>query len=128
MAVEISVGPPLLSINQGCTFMVTNLDGGIDAESELGVFSNDTRFVSYYEISANGERWLRLTATQTEYYAARIYLVNPHFVTEHGELPEGTIALVISRTVGDGVHEDLDVTNYGLDVARFNLEIALRSD
>ncbi len=82
MPVEISVGPPVLTINQGSTFMVTDLNGEIAAESEQGVFAGDTRFVSYYEVFANGERWVRLTSSATSYYAARIYLTNPIFETE----------------------------------------------
>ena len=36
---------------------------------------------------------------------------------------------MIGRAVGDGVHEDIDLTNHGLKVAvSFNLEIALRAD
>ena len=40
----------------------------------------------------------------------------------------GQLGLRIIRAVGEGVHEDLDVANYGLTLAHFNLEIALRSD
>src|SRR4029079_6262031 len=50
------------------------------------------------------------------------------FETEAGTIPSGTVGLVVSRTIHDGVHEDLDLTNYGLTPVRFNLEIALRSD
>ena len=53
---RINVGPPVLAINQGQTFMVSDLGGEIAAESEHGVFAGDTRFLSYYAISANGER------------------------------------------------------------------------
>ncbi len=35
---------------------------------------------------------------------------------------------MISRSIGGGVHEDLDITNYSQKPVRFNLEIALRSD
>ena len=49
MPPEISVGSPVLSINHGSTFVVTDPSGEIAAESELGVFANDTRSVSYYE-------------------------------------------------------------------------------
>src|SRR5207247_1874599 len=45
-----------------------------------------------------------------------------------GDILGGQLGLEISRAVGDGIHEDVDVTNYGLAPARFNLEIALRSD
>jgi glycogen debranching enzyme len=128
MPVEISVGPPVLTINQGNTFMVTDLNGEIAADSELGVFANDTRFVSYYAIFANGYPWVRLTSATPMYYAARIYFTNPRFVTEQGDIPAGTLSLVISRTVGEGIHEDLDITNYGNAPVQFNLEVALRSD
>ena len=128
MPVEISVGPPVLTINQGSTFMVTDLNGEIDADSEAGVFATDTRFVSYYAIFANGRPWLRLSSSATTYHTARIYCMNQLFATEAGEVPEGTLALVIARTVGEGIHEDLDVTNYGRTPVQFNLEIALRSD
>jgi hypothetical protein len=43
MSVEISVGPPVLAISQGRTFMVTDLGGEIAAESEQGLFAEDTR-------------------------------------------------------------------------------------
>ncbi len=128
MPVEISVGPPVLTINQGNTFMVTDLNGEIAADSELGVFADDTRFVSYYAIFANGYPWVRLTSATPMYYAARIYFTNPKFVTEQGDVPAGTLSLIISRTIGEGIHEDLDLTNYGRAPIQFNLEVALRSD
>ena len=41
MPVEIKVGSPVLTINQGSTFMVTDQRGEIDPESEQGVFTGD---------------------------------------------------------------------------------------
>ncbi len=35
---------------------------------------------------------------------------------------------MVSRAVGEGIHEDLEVTNHGQGAVRFNLEIATRSD
>ena len=128
MPVEIAVGPPLLSINHGATFMVTGLGGEIEADSEQGVFADDTRFVSYYAIFANGVPWQRLNSAATSYYAARVYLTNAAVATEAGNVPAGTLSLVISRAIGDGIHEDLDLANHGLLPVRFNLEIALRAD
>ncbi len=105
--------------------MVTDLNGEIAAESEQGVFASDTRFVSYYAITGNGQPWVWLTSSATAYYAARIFLTNDVIATEDGDVPAGTLALVISRTAGEGIHEDLDVSNHGV---AFNLEVALRSD
>jgi len=128
MPVEIAVNPPVLSINQGATFMVSDLDGSIRTGTDDGVFADDTRFVSHYAISANGVPWDRLTSSATAYYAARIQLTNRAVPTEDGDVPAGTLALVVSRTIGNGLHEDLDLTNYGLVRVRLNLEIALRAD
>ena len=36
--------------------------------------------------------------------------------------------LALSRSIGGGVHEDLDLVNHGMKPVRFNLEIAIRSD
>jgi glycogen debranching enzyme len=128
MPVEVIVGPPVLVINQGTAFMVTDRNGEMEAETEHGVFSNDTRFVSHYKIFSNGLSWIRLSSSTTTYYAARVHLVNTRFETEDGVVLEGVLGLTIRRAIGEGIHEDLDVTNYGMAKVRFNLEIALRSD
>jgi glycogen debranching enzyme len=125
---RVTVGPPILTINHGSTFMVTDLDGQINPESFLGIFTDDTRFLSYYACYIDGNSWIHLRSTTTTYYAAQIYLTNPTLTTESGPIPQGTLSLVISRTVEQGIHEDLDLTNYGLEPVRFSLEIAMRSD
>jgi hypothetical protein len=42
---QVSLGPPILTINHGGTFMVTDLAGQIQSEGYLGIFSNDTRLI-----------------------------------------------------------------------------------
>jgi len=128
MPVSISVGPPVVTINQGSTFMVTAEDGQILAESDQGVFADDTRFVNHYAVFANGQPWELLTSSTVTYYAARFHLTNPPFDTEDGPVNGGTLALSLLRSVADGIHEDIDVTNHSRSPVRFNLEIALRSD
>ncbi|RUS93471.1 amylo-alpha-1,6-glucosidase [Dulcicalothrix desertica PCC 7102] len=125
---RISVGSPLLTINHGSTFMVTDLNGQIDYNGHQGIFSEDTRYLSHYACYIDGHPWIRLSSTTTTYYAARIYLTNPEFYGRNGTVPKGSISLIISRTVEEGIHEELDVTNYGLETVSFNLEIAMRSD
>jgi glycogen debranching enzyme len=129
MSVKVSIGPPILTINQGSTVMVTDLGGEIALESEQGVFAADTRFVSVFEIRSNGHPWTRLTSSATTYLSAKIYLVNEGFTAQQGEeVPGQALSLVINRVAHDGIHEDLDVTNYSPNPIRFNLEIALHSD
>ena len=84
MTVEVTVGPPVLTINQGSTFMVTDLNGEVRADSKGGIFARDTRFLSHYAIFANGQPWVRLSSAVTSYYNASICLINPAFTTEDG--------------------------------------------
>jgi len=128
MAVEVNVGPQALTINHGATFVVSDLRGEIAGDSAQGMFSNDTRFVSSYRIYTNGERCILLTSGTPTYYLARIYMMNRTFATEDGEIEEGTLEIVVTRAVTEGLHEDIDVTNHGMRPVRFNLEIAVRSD
>jgi glycogen debranching enzyme len=128
MATAITVGPPVLTINQNTTFMVTDLRGEIDSESEQGIFAGDTRFVSFYQLYLNQARWELLTSATTSYHTARLCLTNPAMTTEEGDIRAGQVGLTVTRSISDGVHEDLDVTNYSLGPVKFNLEVAVRSD
>jgi len=129
MSIKVSIGPPILTINQGSTVMVTDLGGEIARESEQGVLSDDTRFVSAYKVCSNGRSWTRLTSSSTTYLSAKIYLVNQEFTAQEGEeVPEHGLSLIISRVVHGGIHEDLDVTNYSQKPIHFNLELTLHSD
>ncbi len=125
---RITVGPPVLTINHDRTFMVTNLSGQISPDLLQGLFSDDTRFVSHYACYLDGHPWIRLSSTTTAYYGSQVYLLNPTITTKEGTIAQGTISLVISRAVEEGVHEDLNLINHGLKPVNFSLEIALRSD
>lgn len=128
MNMRVTVGPPTLTINHGSTFMVTDLGGQINSEKFLGIFTDDTRFLSYYAFYADGTPWILLRSTTPRYYAAQVYLTNPELTTEDGVIPKGALSLTVGRTVEGGIHEDIDVTNYSNKRVQFSLEIALRSD
>lgn len=128
MPIDIHVGPSVLTINNGGTFMVTALDGGVATESEQGLFAGDTRFLSYYACFVDGLPWTLVTSSPTQYYAAQLYFMNPAISTANGLIPERALSLVISRSVREGIHEDLDLTNHSLAPVRFMLEVAVRSD
>src|SRR5205085_4370684 len=128
MPVEIKVGPPVLTINQGTQFMVTDERGEIDGEKEQGVFGGDTRLLSYYALYVNGAPWTLLTSAAVQYYASRIELTNPALPTDLGDLAEQQVGLTVRRRVTQGIHEDLDLVSYADGPIHFQLEIALRSD
>jgi hypothetical protein len=77
VATEITVGPPVLTINHGSTFMVTDRQGEIHPDQELGVFAQDTRFVGYYRCTIERQPWVLLTSSTTSYCEMRLVYTNP---------------------------------------------------
>jgi glycogen debranching enzyme len=128
MALQITVGPPRLAINQGYGVLITDQDGQIRWPTDKSFYHSDTRVISSWRIFADGEPWKLLNGGNVAYYANRIFLTNPTLHTEIGEVPEHTLGLSISRSIGGGIHEDLNLVNNGMRKVQFNLEIAIRSD
>jgi glycogen debranching enzyme len=128
MAIEVNVGPPQITINRGNTFVLSEPDGSVIAYTDQGFYCRDTRYVSNYEFYADGERWGLQNSGAIAYYASRAYLINPRILTEYGEIPPSTVSLIFARAINDGIVEEFEIRNYGLKRARFNFEIALRTD
>ncbi len=128
MPIEIKVGPPLITISQGRTFMVSDLSGGIDPATAQGVYMNDTRFVSRYNLFINGIPLEIINSSELTFYAARFHLTNPRINLDNGALEAQTLYIAVNRTVRGGIHEDLDVANYTGKKVSFLLEVALHSD
>ena len=128
MPFKVQVGPHQISIHQGQTVLVSEPDGKIHWPSEKGLYFLDTRVVSSWAISANGEPWDLLNGGAVTHYASRIYLTNRRIPTMDGVIPQRTLGLVLSRSISGGMHEDIDITNNGMKRVCFQLEIAMRSD
>ena len=128
MTLEIKVGPPQLTVHQGYTVMVSDPDGQILTRGQKGLFFLDTRLISSWAMFANGVPWRLLNGGALAASAARIYFTNPPILTSAGNIPENTLGLILGRHIDGGMHEDIDITNYGQETVCFNLEIAIRSD
>jgi len=128
MAIEVTVGPPLITINRGDTFVVAEQDGRITPYTDQGIYSRDTRYVSSYQLFADGHHWILQNSGALAYYASRAYLTNPRITTEHNEIEPGTLSLILDRAVFDGLHEDFEIRNYSVRQVRFSLELSLRTD
>ena len=128
MSFKVQVGPPQIAIHQGQTVLVAEQDGQIGWPSEKGLYFLDTRMVSSWSLYANGEPWDLLNGGAITYHAARIFQTNRAFLTEDGPIQARTLGLTLSRHLGGGMHEDIDVSINSQKPVRFYLEIALRSD
>jgi glycogen debranching enzyme len=125
---EVAVGPPHIVTHQGHTVLVTEPDGHIPLRSQKGLYFYDTRLISHWSICANGEDWQLLTGGNLYHYACRVFLTNPEIATEGGSIPPRALQFVLSRSIEEGMHEDIDITNFGLERVEFNLEFLIQSD
>jgi glycogen debranching enzyme len=128
MTIEIKVGPPVITISQGRTFMVTDRRGFINTATDQGVYAVDTRFISYYYLYINRIPWELINSSQLRFYAARYHLSNPQLDTEGGIIDKDSLGLTLNRTIDEGLHEEYEIVNYAGKQVKFNLELAIRSD
>jgi glycogen debranching enzyme len=113
-----------ITINAGTTFLISDKAGNVPEGTELGLYHEDTRFLSRYELSLDGQPPLALTAQASDPYAAVYFLTNRVL---HG-VPHGQLGIIRRRRVTDGLHEELEITNYGDDEAVFTIELVVDAD
>jgi len=128
MSFKVQVGPPQIAIHHAQTVLVTEPNGEMTWPSDRGLYLRDTRLIGAWSVEANGVGWELLNGGAIAHCAARIYLTNQQFPTEDGVVPRRSLSCVLSRFIDGGMHEDLDITNFGRSAVRFNLEVLLRCD
>ena len=128
MPVEITVGPPQLVIHQGETVWLAEPDGQHGEDDTRGLLFRDTRLISTWKLYADGTEWDLLNAGAVTHFAARVFLTNRAIAARDGLIPAKTLGLELGRWTCGGIHDDLDLVNYGPHPVRFSLEVMLRSD
>ncbi len=128
MTFKVQVGPPQVAIHQGQTVLITETDGAIAWPSDKGLYYRDTRLISAWSVYANGTPWTLLNGGAVSYYGSRTFLTNDEILTQDSTIAPRTMSLLISREIDGGIHEDLEIANFGSKTVRFNLELAIRCD
>ncbi len=117
--------------------MATDLDGLIGGFPRHGLFVGETRLLSRYRYFVDGKVPQTVAVSNVEQHSWLGYYISPapgaHWKQDTGsgemeESSEETIELKVSRTVGLGVHEDIDFTNYTQQVVKFTFEIEIDAD
>jgi glycogen debranching enzyme len=124
--------------SQGRTVLAAGLDGFIIDRPDQGLFSNQTRLLNCYRYRINNDDWWPVALSNFEQHSWMGYYIQSPPGYKDSELDRGSgqveaisqrsVELRLSRFVGDGVHEDVDVTNFtGSDIA-FDLRLELDGD
>jgi glycogen debranching enzyme len=116
----------LVTILDGNTFVVSDSCGDIEASltDPTGLFSFDTRFLSRWVLTVNGEGLNPLSVDDLQYFETRFFLV-PGTGTVYVDAKRSVIR---RRAVGDGFHEELTILNHDADPVDLTVRIEVGSD
>ena len=100
----------LVKILDGNTFVVSDERGDIEASltDPTGLFSFDTRFLSRWVLTVNGERLNPLSVDDLQYFETRFFLV-PGTGTVY---IDAKLSVIRQRAVSTGFHEKLTILNH----------------
>jgi glycogen debranching enzyme-like protein len=105
-----------LVILDGCTFMYSDSAGNVEAREAEGLFYQDVRHLSSWEVLVDGEPIEPLSSRRVDYYSARI--------VGGGE----DVAVRRDRFVTEGMHEDVVVQNLSPEAREVRVEVRYGSD
>ena len=116
----------VVKILDGNTFVVSDAGGDIEASltDPTGLFSFDTRFLSTWVLTLNGERLNALSVDDLQYFEARFFLV-PGTGTVY---VDAKLSVIRQRAVGDGFHEELTILNHAEEPIELTVRVDADSD
>ncbi|MFE9200884.1 glycogen debranching N-terminal domain-containing protein [Micromonospora sp. NPDC007230] len=115
-----------VSILDGNTFMVSDERGDIEPSFDFptGLFSFDTRFVSTWILTLDGQRLHPLSIDDSQSYGTRFFLV-PGEPTHY---LDAKVSVLRSRSIGGSFGEELTVLNHAGQEQEFNLRLDVGAD
>jgi glycogen debranching enzyme len=115
-----------ISILDGSTFVVSDRRGDIDAgpDQPHGLFFRDTRFLSRWRLSLEGQPLALLSTDDVDYFSAQFFLYPPTGTIYRNP----ALSVIRRRSVGDGVHEDVIVLNHSSEAVRVQLRVDAGAD
>ncbi len=107
---RIAMNGNQVRILDGNTFVVSDERGDIEASltDPTGLFSFDTRFLSKWILSVNGQRLTALSVDDLQYFETQFFLV-PGTGTVY---VDSKLSVIRHRTVGNGFQEQLTFLNH----------------
>jgi glycogen debranching enzyme len=111
----------LVKILDGNTFIVSDSRGDIQASlsDPMGLFSFDTRFLSEWVLTINGQRLKSLSTDDLQYFEARFFLV-PGTGTVY---VDSKFSVIRQRAVGNGFSEQLTILNHDDEAVELKVRI-----
>jgi len=116
----------LVKILDGNTFVVSDSRGDIEAtmSDPTGLFSWDTRFLSRWVLTIDGQRLNPLSVDDLQYFETRFFLV-PGTGTVY---VDAKLSVIRRRAIADGFHEQLTILNHDAEPVDLQVRVDVASD
>ncbi|MEH0935965.1 amylo-alpha-1,6-glucosidase [Micromonospora psammae] len=116
----------LVSILDGNTFVVSDRRGDIEPSYDFptGLFSFDTRFLSTWLLTLDGDRLHALSVDDARSYRTRYFLA-PGEPTHY---LDAKVSVIRRRSIGGSLGEDLTVLNHSGREMRFDVRLEIGAD
>ena len=123
-------------LSRGHSVLATQRDGYLDAGVEQGFFVHQTRLLSRYRSRIDGQCPVPVALSNIGrnawlgYYivAAPGHGSAPAGLTAPQEAAQHSIELKVTRVIGEGMHEDLDITNFTQQAVELELTLDIDAD
>src|SRR5438105_5976602 len=112
-----------VTILEGSTFCLSDEVGDLDGRTG-GFFAEDTRFLSRFTLTINGERPLLLSSGKVEYFSAAFYMRNPRA----GGLGQDVLSVERRRFIGEAMQRVVVVEHEGMEPASFVVGLEFGND
>ncbi|SFN52697.1 glycogen debranching N-terminal domain-containing protein [Mycetocola miduiensis] len=115
-----------VQILHGNTFVVSDAQGDIEASATdpSGLFSLDTRFLSRWVLTVNGDRLTALSTDDLHYFESRFFLV-PGSGTVY---VDAKTTVIRQRAVTEGFREQLTVLNHDVKPVELTIRLDAAAD
>ncbi|WP_245269845.1 glycogen debranching enzyme [Ensifer sp. WSM1721] len=131
--VRLRVRPETVYVTKGRTVLATGPDGFLDSAPDQGLFVHQTRMLSRYRYLIEGRRLHPVSVSNVAQHSWLGYFIaSTRSFTDRepaiAEIAQNCVELRLSRYVGEGFHEDADLTNFTQETVQFVLALELDAD
>lgn len=122
---------PTLTLKDNDMFLVTDTLGNIacsfrnDVNASMGLFCNDTRFLSRLELQIEGHAPVLLNSNANKGFILSVLCTNP---TVENRLKPDTIGICREVVLNGALFEEIEISNYSTSAVSFEVSISFDAD
>ncbi|MDX2214126.1 MAG: amylo-alpha-1,6-glucosidase [Oculatellaceae cyanobacterium bins.114] len=122
---------PILTLKDDDLFLITdtlgNITGSVETgtKTSLGLFCQDTRFLSRLELQIEGRSPTLLSSNADKGFALSVLCTNP---TIENRLPAEVVGIRREIVLNGGLFEEVTITNYSTSPITFELSLSFDAD